>query len=77
MSRQIEGVGGYDLRSTLDHITTFDYDHNGKLDHLVLYRPGHGAIFIVKYLNNTFSSVYAQVDGGSGIGGYDLQDPRD
>lgn len=77
VSRQTEGVGGYDLRSPLDHITTFDYDHNGKLDHLLLYRPGRGAIFIVKNKNNTFSSVYAQIDGGSGIGGYDLQDPRD
>ena len=77
VSRQVEGVGGYDLRSPLDHITTFDYDHTGKLDHLVLYRPGHGAIFIVRNINNNFTPVYAQADGGSGIGGYDLQDSRD
>lgn len=77
VSRQVNGVGGYDLRSHLDHITTFDYDHSGKLDHLILYRPGHGAVFIVKNNNNNFTSVYAQGAPGSGIGGYDLQDSRD
>lgn len=77
VSRQTEGVGGYDLRSPLDHITTFDYDYSGKFDHLVLYRPGRGAVFIVKNNNNKFSSVYAQGDGGSGIGSYDIQDLRD
>ena len=78
VSRHVEGVGGYDLRFSVDHITTFDYDHNGILDHLILYRPGRGAIFIVKNNNNNeFTPVYAQGDGGSGIGGYDLRDSRD
>ena len=77
MSRHFDGVGGYDLRFPLDHITTFDYDHTRKLAHLVLYRPGHGAIFIVKNNNDSFTPVYAQGAGGSETRDYDLGDSRD
>ena len=77
VSRQVDGVGGYDLHSHLDHITTFDYDHSGKLDHLILYRPGSGAVCISKNNNGNFTLIYAQGAPGSGIGGYDLRDSRD
>lgn len=80
VQRLTNGVGGYDLQSPLDHITTFDYDHSGKSDHLVLYRPGSGTIVIAKRDNNGFTLVYnsyAQAAPGSGIGGYDLHSPAD
>src|SRR5438128_890426 len=71
------GIGGYDLRSTLDRAFAFDYDGSGKLDHLVLYRPGTGTIWILKNNGGAFSPVYAQGDPGSGIGGYDLKRASD
>jgi hypothetical protein len=69
------GIGGYDLRSPADRIFAFDYEHNGKLDHLVLYRPGAGTIVILKQDNGQFKSVYQTLS--SGIGGYDLKSGSD
>ncbi|HET8843441.1 MAG TPA: trypsin-like peptidase domain-containing protein, partial [Ktedonobacteraceae bacterium] len=66
----IDGIGGYDLKSSADRVFTFDYDGSGKLDHLVLYRPGTGIIWILKNTDGQFSPVFAS---GSGIGGYDLK----
>ncbi|GLA16877.1 hypothetical protein AnigIFM62618_003981 [Aspergillus niger] len=71
------GIGGYDLKSTADRIFAFDYDHSGKLDHLVLYRPGTGTIWILKNRNNQFIPVYQEGDPGRGIGGYDLRSKAD
>ncbi len=71
------GIGGYDLRSAADRAFAFDYDSSGKLDHLVFYRPGSGAIYILKNISGVFSAVYAQGDPGSGIGGFDLKSPAD
>jgi hypothetical protein len=62
------GIGGYDLKSPADRVFAFDYDHSGKPDHLVLYRPGTGIVRILKNVDGVFSSVYE----GKGIGGYDL-----
>jgi spore germination protein YaaH len=42
------GIGGYDLASPADRAFAFDYDGSGKLDHLVVYRPGTGTIWILK-----------------------------
>jgi hypothetical protein len=72
-----QGIGGYNLWSPADQAFAFDYDHSGKLDHLVLYRPGTGAIFILKNINGAFVAVYFQGDPGHGIGGYDLRSPND
>jgi hypothetical protein len=71
------GIGGYDLRSPIDQAFSFDYDSSGKLDHIVLTRPGRGAAFIVKRRGGLFEPVYAQGDGGGGIGGYDLKSTDD
>jgi len=72
------GIGGYDLKSTRDRAFAFDFDHSGKLDHIVLYRPGTGTLWILKKtLENSFHAVYAQGDPGNGIGGYDLKSPND
>lgn len=71
------GIGGYDLRSAADRAFAFDYDHSGLLDHIVLYRPGTGTIWILKNDNGTFTPVYQQGDPGNGIGNYDLKSPAD
>ncbi|EGO26165.1 hypothetical protein SERLADRAFT_407051 [Serpula lacrymans var. lacrymans S7.9] len=70
------GIGGYDLRSTTDRSFAFDYDHSGRLDHIVLYRPGVGTIWIMKNDYGYFSPVYSQ-SSGQGIGGYDLASTAD
>jgi hypothetical protein len=62
------GIGGYDLKSTSDFAFAFNYDSSGKLDHLVLYRPGTGAMSILRNSNGIFSPVYQQGDPGGGIG---------
>ncbi|MFG1682743.1 S1 family peptidase [Nonomuraea sp. NPDC049269] len=70
------GIGGYDLNSAEDQIIAFDYEHSGKLDHLLLYRPGTGMAHILRHSGGaTFTQVFATADGG--IGGYDLKDSRD
>ncbi len=70
----VNGIGGYDLKSTADRIISFDYDGNGKYDHLVLYRPGTGTVFILQNTNGTFTN---EVVSFNGIGGYDLMSPND
>jgi hypothetical protein len=71
------GIGGYDLADPADRVFAFDYDSSGKLDHLALYRPGTGTIWILRNNAGAFSSVYAEGSPGNGIGGYDLADPAD
>jgi uncharacterized protein YjbI with pentapeptide repeats len=75
------GIGGYDLRSPHDRIIAFDCEGTPgqpKLNYLVCYRPGRGAVFIVrKNSDGTFDNVYAQGDGGNGIGGYAMNVPSD
>ncbi len=68
------GIGSFDLQKPEDRVFAFDYDGSGKLDHLVLYRPGSGVIHIVKNNGGIFSSIYA---GKYGIGGFDLKKPVD
>ncbi|KAM6502635.1 hypothetical protein JOM56_002612 [Amanita muscaria] len=67
------GIAGYDLKSTRDRSFAFDYDSSSKLDHIVLYRPGTGTIWIIRNQGDNFSTVYQQGDPGTGIGGYDLK----
>ncbi|HYL85435.1 MAG TPA: hypothetical protein VE263_14455 [Candidatus Angelobacter sp.] len=71
------GIGGYDLRSIADQAFSFDYDGSGKLDHMALYRPGTGTMWILKNAAGQFSPVYHQGDPGNGIGGYDLKSQAD
>jgi hypothetical protein len=70
-----DGIGGYDLADPADRVFAFDYNNVGKLDHLVLYRPGQGKISILRHSAGTFTPVYATDAGG--IRGYDLADPND
>lgn len=71
------GIGGYDLRSSADLGLAFDYSSNGQANHLVFYRPGQGAIFIIARQGSDYVAVYAQGAGGAGIGGYNLRSPND
>jgi hypothetical protein len=71
------GIGGYDLKSPADRAFAFDYDGSGKADHVALYRPGTGTMWILKNSGGNFSPVYHQGDPGNGIGGYDLKSPAD
>ena len=48
------GIGTYYLQSPDDQSIAFDYDSSGKQDHLVMYRPGDGIIYILK--NRSVSS---------------------
>ena len=42
------GIGGFDLKSALYRAFAYDYDGSGKLDHIALYRPGTGTMWIEK-----------------------------
>jgi hypothetical protein len=48
-----------------------------KWDHLALYRPGTGTMWILKNSGGTFTPVYAEGAPGLGIGGYDLGNSAD
>jgi hypothetical protein len=64
------GIGGYDLAVAADRIVPYDYDHSGKLDHLLAYRPGSKIVFILEHgSDNGWHAVYASANG---IAGYDL-----
>jgi hypothetical protein len=71
------GIGNYDLRSSADQAFAFDYDHSGKTDHLILFRPGTGTMWILKNTGGIFKHVYAEGDPGNGIGGFDLRSSAD
>ncbi|KAA1420706.1 hypothetical protein FE697_017360 [Mumia zhuanghuii] len=77
------GIAGFDLSSTSDQLIAYDLESTGKLDHLVLYRPGKGAIYVVRRDSVDgaeplhFTALYQQPQGGSGIGGFDLTSGRD
>lgn len=75
------GIGLFDLRSKIDQVLTFDYNGDGN-DDLLLYRPGSGAVGIVRSNGDgTFTSVYNVIDNGSdppnGIGVYTLLSSKD
>ena len=72
------GIGGYDLADNRDRAFAFDYDGRGKLDHLVLYRPGTGTIWFLKNNAGQFTKLPGSTGApGNGVGGYDLADGRD
>ena len=61
--------------STADQILAYDYNGTGKQDHLILYRPGTGIIWMLQNVNGTFNYVFWSQ--GSGIGGYNLEAAND
>src|SRR5580658_4515760 len=72
-----DGIGGYNLKSSDDRAFAFDFDSSGKQDHMALYRPGTGTIWILKNTAGVFAPVFRQGDPGDGIGGYDLKSKAD
>jgi hypothetical protein len=68
------GIGTFDLSSPADNIIAFDYNGTGLMDHLVLYRPGTGLVWLLAH--GSANSFYP-VEVGSGIGGFDLSSPAD
>jgi len=71
--RPDRGVGGFDLKSPRDQAISFDFDHSGKLDHLLFYRPGPGFVWILRHADGVFRPAYV----GDGVGDYDLKAPAD
>jgi len=61
------GFGGYDLLSPADQAVAFDAFGSGAMTDLVLYRPGHGAAFVIP-LVGSHTPFYAQGDPGGGLG---------
>jgi hypothetical protein len=55
------------LASAADKSFGLDFSSTGKQDHIVLYRPGAGAIFI---LNPARQAVVGVIDPGQSVGGY-------
>lgn len=52
-ARDSDGIGGYDLQDPRESAFAFDYNHSGRLDHIAIYRPGHGIFFFFPSLSIT------------------------
>lgn len=65
-----KGIGGYDILSERESVFAFDYNHSGKSDHLVFYRPGSGIIYVVRREGTDFVTVFRSQD--TGIAYFDL-----
>ena len=70
------GIGGFNLANAVDRVIPIRFNSD-KLDDLLIYRPGRGAIFILQSNGDSnFESKYAVGDNGcstpNGIDGYDL-----
>jgi uncharacterized protein YjbI with pentapeptide repeats len=69
------GLGRFPLSDPADRIIAFDWIGNGKLDHLLCYRPGSGLVSIqTKAADGTFSEVFHST---TGFTGFPLTDSRD
>jgi hypothetical protein len=70
------GIANYDLASPLDQVFAFDYAGTGLQDHLVLYQPGAGTIWIIQNDGGGSFSVALEITGDAplagGLGGFDL-----
>jgi hypothetical protein len=75
-------LGGYaetatcDMSDPNDKAFAFDYSGEGFLDHVVVYRPGSGRIWILKVSSDNFH-YEEKWASQKGIGGFELTDPRD
>ncbi|OCL08762.1 hypothetical protein AOQ84DRAFT_376448 [Glonium stellatum] len=70
-------ISGYDLRSKDDRAFAYDFSGSGKLDHLVLYKPGKGVIFIIANQSGVLAALYYQGEPGLGVGGCHLNSTAD
>ncbi|MEV6283344.1 trypsin-like serine protease [Kribbella sp. NPDC051770] len=54
------GIGGTALTNTADRIVPFDYDHDGQLDELAVYRPGGAQLTVITHgQGSSFSTAYS------------------
>ncbi|HEU4770221.1 MAG TPA: hypothetical protein VFS77_22835 [Pyrinomonadaceae bacterium] len=81
-----EGIGGYDLLSPLDQVFAFDYESNGNLDDLVLFRAGQGTVWVLQNDHAaapappSFTRAFQQTGNPpytTGIGDFDLFSTND
>ena len=75
--KSTKGIGGWDLLSADDHVIAYDYAGTGRLDHVVVYRPGTGGVAVLERQDDTFVLKYVQGDPGDGIADFPLTDPAD
>ena len=74
------GAGNVDLTNPGDRVIAFDFLGNGKLDHLLCYRPNTGDVnpglvsILQRNSDGTFKAVFTS---NQGIGGYNLANPID
>ena len=74
------GAGNVDLTNSGDRVIAFDFLSNGKLDHLLCYRPNTGDVnpglvsILQRNSDGTFKAVFTS---NQGIGGYNLANPID
>ncbi|MFI2364595.1 S1 family peptidase [Promicromonospora sp. NPDC019610] len=71
------GLGGFDFMGAGDQAVAFDFEHSGKQDHLLMYRPGSNTVIVAKLDRgdgiDPDDDVYRQVyRSTTGIGGYQL-----
>ncbi|MBO0610079.1 S1 family peptidase [Myceligenerans salitolerans] len=68
------GIAGFDLSDTRDRAIAYDFDHGGRADHVLLYRPGGRLVVIAeRHADGTYTEVFR----GSGIGDWPLADAAD
>ena len=75
--KSTKGIGGWDLLSADDHVIAYDYAGTGRLDHVVVYRPGTGGVAVLERQDDTFVLKHVQGDPGDGIADFPLTDPAD
>ncbi|TDW96596.1 hypothetical protein [Dinghuibacter silviterrae] len=57
------GIGGYNMNQLQDQIIAYDWNSSGLMDHLVCYRPGNEAVWVLQNVNGSFSPVYQTSSG--------------
>ncbi|SDU69131.1 Trypsin [Jiangella alkaliphila] len=64
----LDGIGGYNLADPNDQIVAVDYEGTGRLDHLLIYRPGaQKKYWVVKRrADGSFERVFQNADAGIG-----------
>ncbi|MFE7503802.1 trypsin-like serine protease [Promicromonospora sp. NPDC057488] len=68
------GLAGFDLSNAGDKVIAYDFDHSGRADHVVLYRPGGRLVVIAERRPD---GAYAEVYRGTGIGDWPLDNTAD
>ena len=55
-----QGLGDWDFKGGYDKAIALDFDHSGKQDHILCYRPGAGGVLILKNRGGgQFDTVYS------------------